>query len=136
MRDLERTFPYHCTASLFIKSPEILDRELSRDIHESRISNFWCALSFTRTVIVNALLWGMSTLRHRLPFGWDDVNFRLFAVRRQERDNKPPPSTANSATPYIILHTFKATKQVHEMFYASITNILCLSDTLRSIKHS
>jgi len=133
LRDLERTFPYHCTASLFIQSPEILDRERGRDIHEPRISNFWCALSFTRTVFVNALLWRMSTLWHRLPFGCDDVNFRLFALRRQKRDNIALTSTANWATPYITLHTFKVTKQVHEMFYASIKNILRLSDIVHSI---
>jgi hypothetical protein len=75
----------------------------------------------------------MSTLWHRLPFGWDDVNFRLFALRRQKRDNKALTSTANWATPYIILHTFKATKQVHEIFYVSITNILRLSDIAHSI---
>jgi len=136
LKDLEWTFPYHCTAYLFIQSPEILDRQLGRDIHEPRISSFWCALSFTRTVFANALLWRMSTLWHRHPFGWDDVNFRLFALRRQDSDNKALTSTANCATPYIILHTFKATKQVHEMFYASITNILCPSDRVHSIKHS
>lgn len=119
LRNLQRMFSYHCTASLFIQSPESLVRKLGRDTHELRISNFRCSLSFTRTVLVNVLLWRMSALPHRPPFVWEDVNFRLLALRRQDRDNKPQTSTdctANSAMQCLILRTFKPTKQDHQRF--------------------
>ena len=119
LRDLKRMFPYHCTASLFIQSPESLVRKLGRDSHEPRISNFRRSLSFIHTVLVNVLLWRMSALPHRLLFVWDEGNFRLFALRRQDRDNKPLTCidcTANSAMQYLIRRNLKPTKQDHQMF--------------------